>query len=412
MKIKTKFFLVTVLIAVIPIIGGLVILNNTIQIVEESTEDTIAQVSLLKERALEAYIEETESIGNFFQQSAVVQEYLISLEKESDPKLESAVMDLLYSVQETNWGKYHHVFLLDETEKIILSPAHGKVVRGSPSSHVGEDTANNKWAREALTTGVTTISDYSNWTESDHSHQMLFFPLKNLDNITKAVLGFEMQIPYELAILAKDIELGESARAFIVSETGVNITYELSENQVMIDSVGIQKALSEGYYSGAATNENGVKVIGTYRKHDTYPWILAVEIDEKEALKNVHDIRNFFILSILLSTLLVAVIAYSLINNLINPINRLTAVAKSIADGNLQIRSDITSNDEIGAMSQAYNKMADTILESQSDLEAKVKERTKELTRKKEDLETINKHMVGRELKMIELKKEIAKLKK
>jgi len=47
-----------------------------------------------------------------------------------------------------------------------------------------------------------------------------------------------------------------------------------------------------------------------------------------------------------------------------------------------------------------------------SELEAKVIERTKELEKRIEQLEILNKTMVGRELKMIELKKEIDSLKK
>lgn len=46
------------------------------------------------------------------------------------------------------------------------------------------------------------------------------------------------------------------------------------------------------------------------------------------------------------------------------------------------------------------------------DLTAEVEKRTKELTDKMRELEVANKSMVGRELKMVELKKEIRKLKK
>jgi len=47
----------------------------------------------------------------------------------------------------------------------------------------------------------------------------------------------------------------------------------------------------------------------------------------------------------------------------------------------------------------------------QENLEKKVEERTKELQRRVEELEKFHKLTVGRELKMIELKKEIKKLK-
>jgi len=44
--------------------------------------------------------------------------------------------------------------------------------------------------------------------------------------------------------------------------------------------------------------------------------------------------------------------------------------------------------------------------------EGEIVERTKQLADKVEELELVNNNMVGRELKMVELKKEIAELKK
>lgn len=52
------------------------------------------------------------------------------------------------------------------------------------------------------------------------------------------------------------------------------------------------------------------------------------------------------------------------------------------------------------------------LAEHTKELEAKVAERTAELTEKVKELESINKSMVGREIKMVELKKEIEELKK
>lgn len=54
------------------------------------------------------------------------------------------------------------------------------------------------------------------------------------------------------------------------------------------------------------------------------------------------------------------------------------------------------------------NKLADYT----KDLEVKVAERTKELADQLKQVESLNKTMVGREIKMMELKKEIASLKK
>ncbi len=102
----------------------------------------------------------------------------------------------------------------------------------------------------------------------------------------------------------------------------------------------------------------------------------------------------------------------------ISNIISLTELAKTIAGGDLSKRIDIKSHDEIGQLAASFNEMAEKLKEYYSGLEQKVLERTKELetvrNSLKENLDEsnrINKLMVGRELKMVELKKETEELK-
>ncbi len=78
---------------------------------------------------------------------------------------------------------------------------------------------------------------------------------------------------------------------------------------------------------------------------------------------------------------------------------------RQIANGKYKERLDVRSRDEFGEISHAFNVMADEIEESRVDIEKKVAQRTAEL-------EKVNNHLVGRELKMLELKERIATLEK
>ncbi|HCI05702.1 MAG: Two-component sensor kinase [Parcubacteria group bacterium GW2011_GWC1_45_9] len=110
----------------------------------------------------------------------------------------------------------------------------------------------------------------------------------------------------------------------------------------------------------------------------------------------------------------------------ISNITLLMTAAKAISGGDLSQRVNIQSNDEIGELTEAFNHMASRLQEYYGVLEQKVKERTVEtegarkqlevvnleMQKKLKEMERMNDFMVGRELRMKELKKENEELKK
>jgi len=83
---------------------------------------------------------------------------------------------------------------------------------------------------------------------------------------------------------------------------------------------------------------------------------------------------------------------------------KLKIASERIANGQLDEQVLINTNDEVGELGRAFNQMTQNLRESHESIEQKVAQRTAEL-------EKLNKFMVGREIKMAELKKEIAQLK-
>lgn len=100
--------------------------------------------------------------------------------------------------------------------------------------------------------------------------------------------------------------------------------------------------------------------------------------------------------------------------SIIRKIHVLIEHTRLIGGGNLSEKIDITANDEISEIAVAINKMSDNLrvsLISKNELEKQIKDRTLELQLKMDEVEKMNKLITDRELKMIELKKEIANLK-
>lgn len=127
-------------------------------------------------------------------------------------------------------------------------------------------------------------------------------------------------------------------------------------------------------------------------------------LDEVYAL--ISKIRTIISLAMFCAALGAFLIIWFLFQLLVRKrFNLLLEATNEIAEGNLKIRVAVKGDDEIGNLAVAFNSMAVKLEGSYADLEQKIEERTEQLNRE-------NRLMVNRELKMVELKKEIEELKK
>ena len=122
---------------------------------------------------------------------------------------------------------------------------------------------------------------------------------------------------------------------------------------------------------------------------------------------------------IALAVLFVALFGISLhtTRRITKPLDKLTKGAEIIGKGDLKHVIDVKSGDEIGELASAFNQMTRDLKESRKEieryskgLEKEVAERTKDLKAKIDDLERFSKLSVGRELRMVDLKKRIREL--
>jgi len=97
-----------------------------------------------------------------------------------------------------------------------------------------------------------------------------------------------------------------------------------------------------------------------------------------------------------IATLLVVVLSIYLVNNiLVHPLRGLLQLADQIGQGNLAVRTDLTGEDEIGRLGQAFNHMAEDLSKLYQNLEARVDEKTTELTIANRSLELLY-HSIAR----------------
>jgi serine phosphatase RsbU (regulator of sigma subunit)/anti-sigma regulatory factor (Ser/Thr protein kinase) len=109
---------------------------------------------------------------------------------------------------------------------------------------------------------------------------------------------------------------------------------------------------------------DGVKYLPFHRVMDN-EWLLSVQIPENEIFAEVESQNSRFSLAIAFSSVIMLCLAFILITKLINaPIKRLTNDISRLALGNLDTRIEVSSNDELGLLAGAFNKMKTDLKES------------------------------------------------
>ncbi len=317
---------------------------------------------------------------------------------------------------------YYEIFILDRTGKVIIS---------TDEDQIGE----NKSTDDFFTGGLnqTYIQDVCSSNKTGKTYLAISTPIKNHEtNETIGVMVAKVETKKLDEITTDTTGMGESGETFLVNKTGFvitplrffNTTY--NDNEIIlklkIDNINFHNALLHAIYSNEELEKqhNEVNVYDDYRgksvfgTHVYFPemqWVLLCKIDESEAVASVNHMQT--ILTFILSgfSIILLLVAWYYAKTLSSPIKELDKYAKEIKNGNLDVKINITTGDEIANLADSFNLMADSLKEYTNNLEQRVDERTQELQEKIRELKKFKKVTVGRELKMVELKNEIKHLK-
>ncbi|MBI5912970.1 HAMP domain-containing protein [Candidatus Azambacteria bacterium] len=214
--------------------------------------------------------------------------------------------------------------------------------------------------------------------------------------------------------------------------------------KLRVNTYPVKACLEEGReIAGEYTNYRGIRVFGAsmclVRDHT----VLIAEVQADEILAPIKAFRSKLALASILIALAGALGVSLLSRFFLRNLKPIALAVNEVALGNASVRAKIKGHDEIAQVGLVFNQMLDAIEKTgrelqdaqtkltsiNTDLEQRVKERTGELEQlkagleqtvmertqemkeKMEELEKFKKLTVGRELKMIELKKEIEMLK-
>lgn len=220
-------------------------------------------------------------------------------------------------------------------------------------------------------------------------NQLAIFKKRGRENIARTYyflafnskLGLELLIEYPLDLIQKIFrplnDLGTTGETFLTDRDGYFITkmrYQSNQGiQEPISTHPMQSCLRKNSNEILELDYRDAPIIHGYRYiPEIGGGCIMAHIEQKEAFlpinKMLKQISLVAILLILLSLPLIFIFA----NYFSKPLIYLSNLAMSIANGGHHLKSELKRNDEIGTLSNAFNKMTKKLIDSVEDRRAKL----------------------------------------
>ena len=217
-------------------------------------------------------------------------------------------------------------------------------------------------------------------------------------------------------LTGRDYKMRSDLKIFDLSLT-INSTFDDSKEKIDLEnSQFVKQAFDEISGFNTGTDFLNEKVLRAYTKVDIWgrTWYLFAEMNFNEAYKPLTDLQNYMMIIIAFTLISSIIVSFAISISISKPTQNLAEVVKKMGDGDLNVRADIKSHDEIGYLGKKLNKMASDLQKNIADkekaqkeqieaseklisitkeqnkvLDEKVKERTKTLVQKNKDIQDI-----------------------
>lgn len=418
MKISNKINLTFVTIfGSLFIITSLIVLSYTINIFKAKVSENLYYSGRILSEHVNTYLDEQKITAGILAEASVFRDFLKESSSSAQYKTIKAKVDsrLLRTINVSN----------DLSEVFILSK-DGKVLSSSDKTQEGKDKSQDSYfingqkeiyIKDIYLSGTTNKINYTvSAPIKDEKNNLLGISVlrlntNNLNNILKN-FGYPDKtkeaflINKDLYFLTPSLFFGDSVVLNKIVDTKnardcynpQEVDYITKNGYLNMDKTGSYKTIEN-------TDYRQVDVIGTHNYLPETGWCLITKIDKSEFLNFTKSINNLLTIALLIIITLLIIVGNFIARQISQPINRLNQGIKTIGQGNLDYRVGNNSKDEIGELSRSFDQMAINLKDSKENIEKQVAQKTS-------DLQEINKHMVNRELKMIELKQKIREVEK
>lgn len=343
-SIRTKFIVSFLLVSLIPLlIVSLLVENLSSKITISKEKESMHSLALNKAQAMDEWFQ------------AQMAELQLVAETETVKSMDNERIFPFISIVNERSEVFETNFVIN-TEGTVISHT-------SPKS-VGSDYSDRSYVQAALTKGASSYSEVLISKATGNRIVVVATPIKDNDGKVIGVLAGSANFEVLVNTFLKDGINKSSEITLVDAEKRLQVTSKEDEVGLLLDEVNqsstlkaaLEKSVSEsGISSFDSANEN---FLIAYAPIQTVGYGLSVSTPENLALKESNSIQKLTILIIVISSILVIILAYTIISKLTKPLLAVSEGMKTVANGDLTIQPlEVKSNDEIGNLAASFNEM-------------------------------------------------------
>ena len=238
------------------------------------------------------------------------------------------------------------------------------------------------------------------FVRASEPYMTIALPIDHFKGNVIGVLQAEVNLKYVWEVVS-GIKVGKAGYAYAAARTGELIAHpDISlvlqgRNVSQLDQVQaafLPASERSGGNLTVARNLQGRNVISSFALIPRLDWAVFAERPVEEAYERLYGsvLRTSSLLLIGLGMALFA--SFYVARRVVGPLRVLGQGVERIGKGDLGLRLDLKTGDEIEVLAEEFNKMTAALQEAYAGLEQKVAERTQELARANQRLDEASRH--------------------
>jgi len=274
----------------------------------------------------------------------------------------------------------------DVIEMALITDVKGNAVISNTDMNASIDVSERTYYQEALKGNV----GQSDVIISKATNQPVIAIAHPIKNGSKVVGTFITTIRFDqIAAHSKAIQVFEGGYSYMFNTDGLILSYINAEDEFNLNLLELNipelnemvANVKEGKSDDATYTYKGVK---KYVKYTTVDGMgLAITANYDDYMSTMTKIRNLLFIIIGVSLIVATTLSFAFVTfNVTRPLKKLSELMSVAGDGDLTVKSEIKTGDEIESISNSFNKM----IEHQNGIVSKVKSGSKEVAKSSDEI--------------------------